>query len=639
MQFSSFTKLAAAAALSILVSACGGGGASQDATAAEQSSGVIGSKGTGSDTGNSNSNSNSGTVVTGTTVTFMHMNDLHAHLTPHQDRVVDTQGESKIVERGGLARMATLIQRIRTENPDSVLMNIGDTYHGGAEAMFTLGNAIVDPVNALGIDVGVPGNWDFGYSSVVFRLRYTDTALLPAEMIADKLMPTFTAIKKPNFPNLAANMTSRLTGETVLPPTLMKDVNGVQVGFIGLTSDIVKFVYPLLAPLFDFAGDGQTSAEAEATYRDLVNQYATTLRNEGADIVVVMSELGIHKDFRLAQIVDNGAVDVFFSAHTHEATFEPLVSGSGALVVEAGNDGYLGRMDITVEGGKVTGRNWELLTIDSTLPEDEAVAALVRKARAPFMAADIKFSDPMPNSLLALVKPLDTVVGYTDTSLDRRGALQNTFNNAMTDIMRNYGQTDLAMNPGFRFDAEVASGVMLEDNTLATGDITLEDIYRFYPLMFTLATAEVAGARLKEILEESLSSTFSPDAFRQRGGWLEGWSGLQLTVNLANPDGQRVLEMRLKDSGELITDSTLVTVTGCKRPIEPRDILCRHSGFNNVAALLATGTGEPWSIIDLLIEGVSTGVLFDAGRQDIVDLNSTPMWPLTPFIQPLEGVQ
>ena len=636
MQYSSLAKFVAAAALSILVSACGGGGASQGPDAVEQSSGASNGStggGSGTDTGVT------GDVVTGTTVTFMHMNDLHAHLTPHPDRVIDAQGETKIVERGGLARLATLIRRIRTDNPDSVLMNIGDTYHGGAEAMFTLGNAIVDPVNALGIDVGVPGNWDFGYSSVVFRLRYTDTTLLPAEMAADTLMPAFTAIKKPNFPNLAANMTSRLTGETVLPPTLMKEVNGVKIGFIGLTSDIVKFVYPLLAPLFDFAGDGQSPAEAEATYRDLVNRYAASLRGQGADIVVVMSELGIHKDFRLAQVVDAGAVDVFFSAHTHEATFEPLASASGALVVEAGNDGYLGRMDITVENGEVTARNWELLAVDSSLPEDEQVAALVRKARAPFMAVDVNFSDPMPNSLLALVKPLDTVVGYTDTSLDRRGALQNTFNNAMTDIMRNYGGTDLAMSPGFRFDAEVASGVMLEDNTLATGDITLEDIYRFYPLMFTLATGEVTGARLKEVLEESLSGVFSPDAFRQRGGWFEGWSGLQLTLNLANPDGQRVVEMRLKDTGELITDTTVVTVTGCKRPIEPRDILCRHSGFTNVAALLATGTGEPWSIIDLLIEGVSTGVLFDAGRQDIIDLNSTPAWPQTPFIQPLEGVQ
>ena len=91
-----------------------------------------------------------------------------------------------MVERGGLARLATLIKKIRSENPNSVLMNIGDTYHGGVEGLFTNGNAIVDPVNALGIDVGVPGNWDYAYGPGVFRLRYATglTALQTASFRA-----------------------------------------------------------------------------------------------------------------------------------------------------------------------------------------------------------------------------------------------------------------------------------------------------------------------------------------------------------------------------------------------------------------------------------------------------------------------
>jgi len=123
-------------------------------------------------------------------------------------------------ERGGLARLATLINQQRAAHPDSVLMNVGDTFHGGAEALFTLGNAIVDPVNALGIDVGVPGNWDFGYSSVVFRLRYTDEPQAGIFGRADPLTPKFDVIKKPNFPNLAANLTHSIDGSLVLPATL-----------------------------------------------------------------------------------------------------------------------------------------------------------------------------------------------------------------------------------------------------------------------------------------------------------------------------------------------------------------------------------------------------------------------------------
>lgn len=625
--------LAVMAVFAGLVSACGGGGGGGGSAA----SAVTGS---GSQTGGPETNapvqSQDAQVVT-----FMELNDLHAHLTPHKDLEPDGNGGTRVVERGGLARTASLIRQIRAENPNSVLMNIGDTYHGGAEALFTLGNAIVDPVNGLGIDVGVPGNWDFGFSSTIFRLRYTNDPLADVMADNDDLRPVITAIKKPNFPNLAANMTYTSTGKDVLPATLMKEVGGVKVGFIGITSDIVKFVYPLLAPAFDFVGENMTTSEAEQAYRDLVNGHAQDLRDQGAAIVVVMSELGIHKDHRLAQVVNAGAVDVFFSAHTHEATRTPLTSDSGALVVEAGNDGYLGRMDITVKDGKVTDRQWELLTIGQDLPEDPAVKALVDKARAPFMAIDVNVSDPMPNSLLALVEPLDTVVGTTPFPIDRRSALESSFNNAMADILRHYGNTDLAMTPGFRFDSVVAPGALLEDNTIASGDVTLEDIYRFYPLMFAIATGEVSGERLREIIEQSLSNTFSKDAFVHKGGWLEGWSGLSLTVNLDNPDGQRVLDMRLKDTGQVISDSSIVSVTGCKRPIEPRDMLCRHSGFQNVFPLIGAffQTGEPWTIIDLLVEGISTGVLFDAMRRDIVDINGTPAWPDSPFIQPVHGVQ
>ena len=92
---------------------------------------------------------------------------------------------------------------------------------------------------------------------------------------------------------------------------------------------------------------GFTFLQGQAAYEDLINTATRELRAEGVDLVVVMSELGLHRDYQLANHIDPG-VDVFFSAHTHEVTTEPLVSASGALVVEAGNDGYLGRMTVTV---------------------------------------------------------------------------------------------------------------------------------------------------------------------------------------------------------------------------------------------------------------------------------------------------
>lgn len=608
-----------------------------------------------------------GTGGEAVTITFIHHNDLHAHLVPHADAVPDaplgkTAVKTTVVERGGLARIATVIKRIRAQNRNSILMNIGDTYHGGVEALFTQGNAVVEPVNALGIDVGVPG-WDFAYGPLVTRLRYTDLPMAEVSQMMgpmrermeerggirgrmrkrmkergmgdmESLMP-FGKIKRPDFPNLAANVTftmpPRLAGRTLLPATLLKEVGGINVGFIGITSDIVPYMHPMMA-------FGLSFLEGEDKYKTLINKHAKELKSKGAQLVVVMSELGIQKDFRLAQIVNPG-VDVFFSAHTHEATFEPLTSASGALVVEAGNDGYVGRMDITVQDGKVISRNWQLLPVGRDIPEDSEMKALVDKARAPFLARDVNMRLPRLMGGQALSQPITTVVGKTAGALDRRHALESSFNNAFTDLLRRKSGTQVTMTPGFRFDAViVAPGILLEDNTVAVGNITLEDVYRFFPVPYTIATAQVSGRRLREILEQVLVNVYSADVFRQKGGWFDGFSGLSATLDLSNPDGRRIAALKLKDTNQELANDSVLAVTGCSRPLDAADVLCSHPGFSAVKPFVNPVTGTAWTPVDIFVDALAQRSLPAAARRDLGDLNRTPVWPQTPFVQPLRGV-
>ena len=620
------------------------------------------------------------------TVTFIHFNDLHAHLTPHADLVPDASPgqpatQTKVVERGGIARLSTMVKRIRADNPNSIFMNIGDTYHGGVEALFTNGNAIVDPVNALNIDVGVVGNWDFAYGPMVTRMRYTDLPITkimgamqrrtgnskrsgPLSRLRDRggkgseqgedggsetMMP-FGEIKRPNFPNLAANVTLTLPpmrrGQLMMPATMVKDMNGVKVGLIGLTSDIVPPMHKLLAM-------GMSFVEGEENYRELVNRYQKKLRAEGADVVVVMSELGIQKNYRLAQIIDPG-VDVIFSAHTHEAIYTPLTSKSGALVVEAGNDGNLGRMDIKVLGGKVVDRQWKLTPIDNSIPEDPVIKALVDKARAPFLAKNVNMGIPMPMMKQKLTQPINTVIGHTDVVLDRRQVIESRFNDLMGAILLRKSGTDVAITPGFRFDSVVGAknsrgfathahgmseghDIPVEDNTVAAGDITLEDAYRYFPVPYTISTAEISGERLRDVMEEALTNVFSPDVFKQSGGWLEGFSGLDAVFKLDNADGSRVTSLTLSKSGKAVTPSLVVKVTGCSRPMDSDDTLCSYKGFKNVKPLKNQATGQPWTPVDIFVDAMAQGMRPGDLKSHIKDLNAAPVWPRSPFIQPLEG--
>lgn len=577
--------------------------------------------------------------VFGVTLTFMHHADMHANLTTHAELVPDgAVGEAgtatKVVQRGGIARLATLVKQIRAQNPNSVLMSIGDTYHGGVEAMYTVGNAIVEPMNSLGVDVGVPGNWDFGWGPFVFRARYTDASRRELEALRDPLRPQgIDQIFRPNYPNLAANMTETLSGRHLLPPTLTKVVGGVKVGFIGITSDIVKFTYPLLAP-------GLTFTQGEDQYTSLINRYAAQLRAEGSAVVVVMSELGLAKNWRLAERIKPGSVDVIFSAHTHELTSVPLTSASGALVVETGNDTNLGRMDIKVANNKVLERSWRVIPIDTSIPEDPTTKAIVDRHRERFLRGPVNINSPLPNITMALTHPIDMVIGHTKEPLDRKNALENHFNNALTDILRYYGKTQIAVTPGFRFSGVIAEpGVPLEGNVVASGDITLEDVYRFLPMPFLIATAEITGAQLRMMIEESLKSVYSREPFSQIGGWTFGFSGLRASVDLSAADSNRVLDLRLTDTGASISDNTVITVTGCRRPIEPRDKLCNFRGVANLQPLIRTGTFEPWTGIDILIEGLTRGVPYSAARRDITDVSGIPLWPQSTWKQPLPGLE
>jgi len=200
------------------------------------------------------------------------------------------------------------------------------------------------------------------------------------------------------------------------------------------------------------------------------------------------------------------------------------------MVVEAGSDSYLGKMTVRIRDSMPHDFHWEIISVTEDIPEDPTMAALVDAARAPFLDSSVNFDYPMPNTNLPLVEPIDLLVTNSPVMLNRRGVLTNSFNQYLADEIRGYYQTDVALTPGFRFDAVVPQGEA----------ITLESLYRYLPVPATLARGSTTGKNLKALFEKELSRVFSEDAFQHNGGWFLGVSGLQLQVDLDRADGQRV---------------------------------------------------------------------------------------------------
>jgi S-sulfosulfanyl-L-cysteine sulfohydrolase len=553
-------------------------------------------------------------------IRLIHFNDLHAHLTQHKDRVIKN-GKAVVEMRGGIARIATEVERLKSESENSILMNIGDTFHGGVEATFTNGNAIVDAVNAIGVDIGVMGNWDFAYGPGVSKLRFTDKSVnvLMKKMAGD--------VKAVNYPVLAANWFESSTfgssDEPMLPATKIMIKEGVKIGFIGLTSDIVERMHAGFA-------FGSEFTQGEEAYVNLVNTHTQALRQAGCQVVVVMSELGIHKDKALADLVNQG-VDVFFSAHTHEVTPTPLTSKSGALVVEAGNDGYLGVMDLNVNKSGVQKADWKLVDIDSSITPKAEIVEIVNRERAPFLSNDINMEMPSMLSGLTLEKSIDTVVGYSQVSLDRRHLFNSTFNTAMTDALLDASGSELALTPGFRFDSIIEN----EANPLLDAQITIEDLYRLFPSPFTLSTAKISGSDFKSIYEQMMHVVVSKDAFETNGGWIEGVGGVSATIDLQGENSHRIKDIRLKSDNSVIEDDRLYSITGCSRPLDSSDVLCSYSGFEDKEEFINPTTSSQYNVINFLESYIASGKFGVEHHHDIVDESDLQMWPSAQFIQPI----
>jgi len=94
-----------------------------------------------------------------------------------------------------------------------LFMDAGDTFQGSGPAALSKGEAIIEPINSIGLDLGLPGNWEVVYGK-------------------DKLLEM---TDKLNYPIIAANMVDEDTGKLLYDPYIIKILDGIKIGIIGFT--------------------------------------------------------------------------------------------------------------------------------------------------------------------------------------------------------------------------------------------------------------------------------------------------------------------------------------------------------------------------------------------------------------------
>ncbi len=104
-------------------------------------------------------------------VTILYVADLHAQLRAHPE-LFWRDGEERVEQAGGFARVAAAIEQIKQERGGDVLvLDAGDTIQGSGAAALTRGRGAPRAAQRAGAHGGVPGNWEVVYGPAVLRER------------------------------------------------------------------------------------------------------------------------------------------------------------------------------------------------------------------------------------------------------------------------------------------------------------------------------------------------------------------------------------------------------------------------------------------------------------------------------------
>ncbi len=444
--------------------------------------------------------SNPATVLASETeqIRIITTNDIHFYLRPiyyryldeikpwgpqsrEGDYVTKAAYEGKI---GGMAHVATVIKRLRSEKPGkTLLLDAGDTWHGSGLSIFDKGISMVKVMNAIGYDAMVPGNWDFFY---------------PKEHLLN-------LIKQAKFPVIAYNLTDKEWEDPVLRQYIVRQIGKLKVAIVGLT-------YPWVALTSSIVGAAKwwKFGIKENEARELIREIR---KSENPDLVIFVSHGGYGLDQKLARRVDG--IDVLVSGHTHDEIFDPVVWNNTIIFQSGAHGRYVACLDLEVKDKKIAKFEYRLIRVNQDrIPPDPEIAKLVEEAYRPYQ------------------KRLSEVVGHTKVMLYRRDYWQSTLGNLITDALRASQKTDISFAPAWRYGA-----------TLLPGEITAEDVYNIVPTNGQIFTYSMRGKEIKTVLENILESVTDQDPYSRVGGDMIRFSGLKLVYDLRNAPGKRIVSM------------------------------------------------------------------------------------------------
>ncbi len=356
---------------------------------------------------------------------ILYTNDEHGWMLP--------EGDS-----GGAAEMMTLWRENEkyTEDGPFLILSGGDMWTGPAISTWFKGRSMAAVMNKMNYAAAAIGNHEFDFKVKELRKRLGESS----------------------FPFLSANIRKKTGGAVpdFAVPYLIKEINGIQVGLIGLTTTSTPVTaFPENVADYDFI-----------SYEEALREYVPKAESGGAELLVIVGHICENEIQALIPLAKELGIDVIGGGHCHER-FAYLAEG--IAVVESGSflEAYA---KIEIEYDKTEKK---IISIIPSVHNNEGASPDAE------VGAVVAYWEEQVNS------ELSRVIGYTDREIYRNS---NELNNLVTDSwLVSFSNADVSLTN--------AGGIR---QSIPRGDITLATIVGLLPFENSILELQLTGSQLKD---------------------------------------------------------------------------------------------------------------------------------------------
>ncbi len=259
-------------------------------------------------------------------ITILHTNDVHSHIDPF------AADAARNANQGGVARRASLVESIRNENPNTLLLDAGDIFQGTPYFNYYGGELEFKLMSKMKYDAATIGNHDFdnGIDGLYAQLPHAKFQFLSANY---------------NFKNTVM--------DTHVKPYQVFIKDGLKIGVFGLGIKLNGLVDKKMYKETEYLDPIESAQEMTRILK----------KDEGCDLIICLSHLGYYYkknpdkicDLTLAKSTKD--IDLIIGGHTHTFLPKPTVAqnseGKNVLVNQVGCYGInLGRIDFYFDAEK-----------------------------------------------------------------------------------------------------------------------------------------------------------------------------------------------------------------------------------------------------------------------------------------------